>query len=109
MLFCQKDTSLHADLRSEWELFTGDDPETVNKYRHLFPPRDSNQMKFVTFQQGVLKDRMPSITEEESCKVQELIDVRFEADTKLHENPWQAMKVDDTQDDADLQKRYLEG
>ena len=50
---------------------------------------------------------MPTITEDESCQVEEFIDARFEEDNQLHDQPWQAMKVDKAQMDADLKREYF--
>ena len=105
-LFCQKGSSLHTELREEWVAFIKNYEEAVEAYGHLFPNQDSKPIKFVTFQQAVLKQKMPTITEDESRQVEEFIEARFEEDNRLRDQPWQAMKVDEAQTDADLEKEY---
>ena len=106
-MFCQKGSSLHTELREEWAAFIENDEEAVEAYGHLFPNRDSKPIKFVAFQQAILKQKMPTITEDESRKVKEFIDARFEEDNWLRDQPWQAMKVDEAQTDADLEREYF--
>ena len=114
-LFCQKGSSLHTELREEWAAFIKNDEEAVEAYGHLFPNRDSKPIKFIAFQQAVLKQKMPTITEDESHQVKEFIDARFEEfidacfeeDNRLRDQPWQAMKVDEAQMDADLEREYF--
>ena len=72
-----------------------------------FPSRDSKVIKFVAFQQAVLKQKMPTITEDESRQVEEFIEACFEEDNRLCDQPWQAMKVDEAQMDVDLEKEYF--
>ena len=50
---------------------------------------------------------MPTITEDESRQVEEFIEACFEEDNQLRDQPWQAMKVDKAQTDADLEKEYF--
>ena len=107
ILFCRGDSALYAELRSEWERFKAGDEQTVDKYHHLFPEPVSANMKFVTFQQAILKERIPLMTEEESQEVQKLIETRLQEERNLHDNPWQALKVDTTQSDAELKRRYI--
>ena len=106
-LFCQKGSSLHTKLHGEWTAFVENDEEAVKTYGHLFPSRDSKVIKFVAFQQAVLKQKMPTITKDESRQVEEFIEARFEEDNRLRDQPWQAMKVDKAQTDADLEKEYF--
>ena len=49
---------------------------------------------------------MPTITEDESRQVEEFIDAHFK-DNWLHDQPWQAMKVDEAQMDTDLEREYF--
>lgn len=49
---------------------------------------------------------MPTITEDESRKVAEFIEARFEEDTNLRDSPWKLMKVDEAQTDVDLEEQY---
>jgi hypothetical protein len=107
ILFCKDGTALYTELRSEWEDLKAGDEGAVNKYRHLFQLPLAANMKFVTFQQAVLKERMHSITEEESQEVQKLIETRLQEDTTLYNNPWQSLKVDSTQSDIELKKQYI--
>jgi hypothetical protein len=97
---------LHAELREKWKAFTENDPKAFDTYSHLFPNRVPAGIKFVTFQQAVLRDNMPTITEDESRQVQEFIDTRFKEDTELHNNPWRSTRVDETQEDEDLEMQY---
>ena len=109
LLFCQRGSQLHTELRDEWTAFNNDDANTVETYDHLFPNRQSHAIKFVVFQQAVLKERMPTMTADELRQVEELIEKRFEEDTNLRDHPWKAMKVDETQEDVDLEKQYYAG
>ena len=105
-MFCQKGSSLHTELREEWAAFIENNEEAVEAYSHLFPNQGLKPIKFVTFQQAVLKQKMPTITEDESRQVEEFIDAHFK-DNRLHDQPWQAMKVDEAQMDADLKREYF--
>ena len=105
-MFCKKGTQLHAELREDWTVFTQNVPTAIGTYGHLFPGKTPASLKWVTFQQAVLKSRMPTITEDESRQVQEFIEARFKEDTNLRNNPWKALKVDEAQTDADLKKQY---
>ena len=107
ILFCGEDSTLHAELRSEWDLFKAGDKEIIAKYRHLFSHPISLDMKFVTFQQNILKDCMALITEEETQQVQELIKTRREEATVLHDNPWLRLKVDEVESNSELQRRFI--
>lgn len=49
------------------------------------------------------------MTADELRQVEELIEKRFEEDTNLRDHPWKAMKVDETQEDVDLEKQYYAG
>ena len=50
---------------------------------------------------------MPTITKDELCQVKKFIEACFEEDNRLHDQPWQAMKMDEAQTDADLKKEYF--
>ena len=50
---------------------------------------------------------MPTITKDESRQVEEFIDACFKEDNRLRDQPWQAMKVDEAQMDADLEREYF--
>ena len=87
--------------------FVENDEEAVETYGHLFLSRDSKVIKFVTFQQAILKQKMPTITEDESHQVKEFIEAHFKEDNQLRDQPWQAIEVDEAQTDADLKKEYF--
>jgi hypothetical protein len=107
-LFCKKGTPAHTELREAWELFTGGDEDTRDKYRHLFPTASHDTLPFVTFQQVILKDRMSSIPKEEMAAVQVFIEKHYQEETDRREHPWIALKVDDAQSNIDLETQYLE-
>ena len=52
---------------------------------------------------------MSTIPEDESHRVQEFIETHFKEDTDLRDRPWQAMKVDSTETDVNLEKQYNTG
>ena len=104
-LFCAKDTPLHADLRAKWEAFVNGD----TTYTYLFPNRDPTPLRFVTFQQAVLKDMIPSISEDERRQLEKYIEERFAEEIDHFEHPWKAFKVDDAQTDEDLEREYTAG
>ena len=107
-LFCRKGTPAHTELREAWELFTGGDEDTRDKYRHLFPTASHDMLPFVTFQQVILKDRMLSIPEEEMAAVQVFIEKHYQEEIDRREHPWKALKVDDAQLNINLESQYLE-
>jgi hypothetical protein len=80
--------------------------KAVDAYGQLFPNREPAAVHWVTFQRAVLRERMPRITEDESRKVEEFIETRFKEDNDLRDQPWQVMKVDESQTDVDLEKQY---
>ena len=77
----------------------------IKAYSHLLPNLVLVSIKFITFQQA-LKERMPKISEDERHQVEAFIETCFEEDSNLHDQPWQAMKVDESQMDVDLEKQY---
>ena len=87
--------------------FIENNEEAIEMYGHLFLSQDSKVIKFVAFQQAVLKQKMPTITKDESRQVEEFIEACFKEDNWLHDQPWQTMKVDEAQTDADLEKEYF--
>lgn len=95
------------ELCKDWVAFTKGDATTLKVYGHMFPNLEPASVKFVTFQQVVLRDRMATITEDESLQVEEYIKTHFQEETELHDSPWQMMKVDETQTDVDLEKQYV--
>lgn len=107
LVFCTRDSTLYQELRQEWKLYTSADDATVKKYKHLFPSQHNLKLPFVAFQQVVLKDKITTATEDELSAVQEYIETRFEEDLSRRECPWKALKVDDSQSDADLERQYV--
>lgn len=98
---------MHKKLVRAWKLYKSADEDTVSTYKHLFPSTPNPKMPFVTFQQAVIKEEIATATEEDLVAIQEYIDTRFEADTKLRERPWEALKVDELQENVDLERRYV--
>lgn len=107
LLFCERGTSLHKELVCAWKLYKTGDEDTIATYKHLFPSTPNPKLPFVTFQQAVFKDKIATATEDVLNAIQEYIDTRFEEDTKRRERPWEALKVDDLQEDVDLERRYV--
>jgi len=107
LLFCQKDSPLHSELHEKWTAFINNDPTTVNEYGHLFSKRGLVPAKFVVFQQALLREKMPTISADELRQVHEFIEARYEEETNLYHQPWHAMKVDEGQTEADLEKQYI--
>ena len=106
-MYCKKGTYLQAELQEAWALYVGGDEATVDKYNHLFPPPHNADLPFVAFQQIVLRDKVASATEEELSAIDEYINTHYEEKKDRHERPWIALKADDVQSEADLEKQYL--
>ena len=112
-LFCQKDTALHTEIHEKWAAFTAHDGTEANTtavttYGHLFPNREPTSIKFLVFQQALIRDMLPTVSEDELRQVEEYIEKRFREDTDRRDHPWQALKVNELQTDADLEKQYNE-
>jgi len=107
LLFCQRGSALYKELHRAWKLYRAADEVTVDAYEHLFPTTHNPKLPFVTFQQAIFKDKITVATEEELNAIQEFIDARFEKDTQLRERPWEALKVDDLQEDVELERNYV--
>ena len=90
------------------ELYAAGDGDTVNKYQHLFIRHQQRDPSFVVFQQAVLKDKVASCTEEQLLIIDEFIDKHYEEQRDRQERPWSALKVEDAQSDADLERQYIE-
>ena len=105
-LFCEKGSALHTKLREQWSAFAKGDKAAIKAYSHLLLNLVPASIKFVTFQQALLKERMPKISEDKRHQVEAFIETCFEEDSNLHDQPWQAMKVDESQTDVDLEKQY---
>jgi hypothetical protein len=96
---------LYTELHEKYKAFTEGDLT----YSHLFPSRDPKAVKFVVFQQALLKKNMHTFSEAEMLKVEEYIKDRYEQDIDVYDNPWKALKTDETQEDEDLERQYLIG
>ena len=107
LLYCKWDSSLHEELREAWDLYIANDKATVNKYKHLFPQPHNPSLMFVTFQQAVIREKVACILEEEEAELREYIDTRFQKEKNVRENPWMALKADDTQSDHNLEGQYV--
>ena len=55
----------------------------------------------------MLRDKVSSATEEELSAINEYINTYYEEKKDRHERPWTALKVDDVQSEADLEKEYM--
>ena len=108
VLFCKRGSALYKELYGAWKLYCSGDEDIITTYSNLFPPKNNPNLPFVAFQQVVLKDRLTAATEGEKAAIQELIDARFEEDSKLRECPWEASKVNDLQTSAELQRAYVQ-
>lgn len=108
LLFCKRNSPLYKEVHAAWKLYCSGDEDTITAYSSLLPPKNNPNLPFVTFQQALLKDRLTSASEEEKAAIQELIDTRFEEDSKLRECPWEASKVNDLQTSAELQRAYVQ-
>ena len=106
-MYCKKGSSLQKELQEAWTLYVGGDETTLDKYRNLFPPLHNPGLPFVAFQQTILRDRVASATEEELSAIDEYINTHYEEKKDRHERPWIALKADDVQSEADLEKQYL--
>ena len=51
---------------------------------------------------------LPTVSEDELRQVKEYIENHFREDTDRRDHPWQALKVNELQTDADLEKQYNE-
>ena len=106
-LFCQKGTPLHTELRSAWKLYKSADKDTLDKYQHLFPRDHNPDMRFVTFQQVLLRDKTTKLDKDELEDLKHFIDTRYEEDKQLRERPWNGLKVHEAQSEVDLEKQYI--
>ena len=107
LLYCKRGTELHSELREAWASYVAEDKAAVDKYQHLFAGPHNPDLPFVTFQQGVLKEMVASLSEEETSEVQKYIETRFERDNDVREHPWVALKVNDGKSDLDLERQYI--
>jgi hypothetical protein len=106
LIFCTRGSTLYEDLHKAHKLYISADQATIQEYKHLLPQHNP-KLPFVTFQQTILKDKVAMATEEELSVIQEFIDTRFEEDTNRCERPWQALKIDDSQSELDLERQYV--
>jgi hypothetical protein len=104
---CAKGSAFRTELHDDWKLYVAGDEATVTKYKDLFTRRKRG-VPFVTFQQAVIDKRLVDATEQELAALDAFIETRYEHDVELREHPWQALKVDDSQLEIDLEKQYLE-
>ena len=107
-MFCKKGTPLHTELKAAWKRYTAGDKVILDKYHHLFPNLHNPHLPFVTFQQVILKDRVTSLTEEELSTIEEFIDANLEEKKDRDEHPWNMLKVDESESEIDLERRYIE-
>jgi len=107
LLFCQRGSTLYKELHRAWKLYIAADEATVKAYEHLFPANHNPKLPFVTFQQAIFKEKITVATEDELATIQEFIDTCFERDTQLRERLWEALKVDDLQEDVELERNYV--
>lgn len=108
LLFCKRDSDCYKNIHRAWKLYSNGDETVIKTYAHLFPAKHNPNLPFVTFQQVTLRDKLTTASEEELSAVQELIDARFEEDTRLRERPWEASKVDDIQTSVDMERAYVQ-
>ena len=108
MLFCQKGSHLHTELRTAWKLYVASDKATVAKYSHLFTAPQEQAMPFVAFQQTVLRERITTIAAEELSEVERYISEHFLKQRELEDCPWKALEVDGSESQLDLQRQYVE-
>ena len=106
-MYCKKGTYLQAELQEAWALYVGGDEATVDKYNHLFPPPHNANLPFVAFQQIVLRDKVASATEEELSAIDEYINTHYEEKKDQQERPWNALKVDEEQEEDELERQYI--
>lgn len=100
-------SEFHSELTQEYTRYISSDPGALAQYQHLFPPKQRRGLPFVTFQQAVIRDRFHTFTDEEKTAVDEFIDQRLKEETDLHQHPWRALRADDAQSDADLERQYV--
>lgn len=108
ILFCQKGSLLHEELQAEFDLYIAADEDTLNKYQRLFPSGYNLNLKFLAFQQVILRERISSITAEELSAVDDFISKNYEEQKSLAEHPWEGFRTDEFQTDADLERLYIE-
>ena len=106
-LYCKKGSSLQKELQEAWTLYVGGDETTLNKYCNLFPPLHNPSLLFIAFQQTVLRDRVASATEEELSAIDEYINTHYEEKKDQQERPWNALKVDEEQEEDELERQYI--
>ena len=107
LLFCQRGSALYKELHRAWKRYCAADEVTVETYVHLFAAKHNPKLPFVTFQQAIFKDKITVATQEELDAIQEFINARFEKDTQLRQRPWEVLKIDDLQEDVELERNYV--
>ena len=90
------------------KFYIAGDEDPLMKYQHLFPLGFNPDLKFFTFQQAVFKDRIPSIPADELSAVNGFISKQYKVQKNLVEHPWDTMRMDEFQPEADLQWLYVE-
>jgi hypothetical protein len=100
-------SELYTELRAAHGRYISGDKLTCDKYKHLFPGAHNPGMLLVTFQQAVLKEIIGSVSEEEVAEIEKYISDRYQKDQDLHERPWVAMRVNDSESDLDLERQYV--
>jgi hypothetical protein len=61
-------------------------------------------MRFITFQQAVMRNKVEQATEEELAKIEEFINTRLEEDVAAQQRPWDTLEGET---ELDKKKKYL--
>lgn len=104
--YCTPGSLLHNELHKEHELYKAADKATLNKYQHVFTTFNP-KIQFLNFQQAILKEKVLSLSAEELSDLQDFIDETCKDRTNLIEHPWSALRTDESQTEAELERQYI--
>jgi len=105
-LFCKPGSDLHKQVCAEYTSYISGDPAAVSKYSNLFTKRPENAkpIKFVTFQQVIMRQLVADATEEELAEVKQYVETRHKEVIAARERPWESL---DGELESEKQERYI--
>ena len=103
--FYRKDSPLHEELWTAYELYISGDEETVNKYQTLFHSHPTKNLPFVLFQQVVLKNK--ALLAEECLAADDFINKHYKDQKRHVECPWDVLKSGKSQTNTNLKRKFI--
>ena len=95
------------ELKEAWKCYASGDQDALDAYQHLFPEPHNPNMPFAAFQQVVLKNMDATATEKELTTIEEFVETQYEQKMNEVECTWNALKVNKTQSEVDLERQYV--